>query len=235
MIKTCLVIPCYNEEGRLKLEEFKKYLPEVDMLFVNDGSRDGTKALLEDFSQNEGASFLNCVNNAGKAEAVRQGVLKAIEMGYDFIGYLDADLATPLNQVSRLQNAFKENTDLVMGSRVLRLGGNIERKWYRHILGRVFATVASKLLDIPVYDTQCGAKIFRKEIAEQIFKEKFISYWIFDVELLFRMKKIRGPELISRVVEYPLEKWRDEKGSKLSAFDFLKAPLEMFKIYRRYR
>lgn len=91
------------------------------------------------------------------------------------------------------------------------------------------------LLGIPVYDTQCGAKIFRSGIALEIFKEDFISYWLFDVELLFRMKRKWGSELMNQIVELPLHKWKDESGSKVTAFDFLKAPLEMIRIFLRYK
>jgi glycosyltransferase involved in cell wall biosynthesis len=245
ILKSCLIIPCYNEERRLKLDVFKKFIesdPDISFLFVNDGSSDNTKKILEEFSNgNSNVYFLDLKNNCGKAEAVRQGMLKSLSLtnnGFKYVGYWDADLATPLEEsIEFLEIAEKFKFDLVLGARVLRMGGKIYRKTSRHILGRLFATIASFLLKIPVYDTQCGAKIFKVEIIENLFKEKFISYWIFDVELLFRMNKMYGNkrQFLKSVYEHPLSYWNDKSGSKVGPLDFLKAPFELIKIYFKYK
>ena len=110
------------------------------------------------------------------------------------MGYWDADLATPLSTIPEFIEKFQSSRALVAvcGSRILRLGASIQRLVFRHYLGRVFSTVASNILNIPVYDTQCGAKLFRTEHAELIFSEHFISRWFFDVELFARA--LLGPE-----------------------------------------
>ena len=241
-MKLCVVVPCYNEEKRLKKNEFVSFLkehPEIDFLFVNDGSSDKTIDILQEIeSLAPNARSRNLVSNVGKARAIQKGMVECLELEYDFVGYFDADCATPLNEIPRFLEKLKnsEKTQLVMGSRILRLGGEVDRKWYRHLLGRLFATVASMTLRLPVYDTQCGAKFFKASLAKKIIHEPLVSYWIFDVELLFRMKKIKShQELKDSIYELPLNKWVDEAGSKLGPLDFLKAPLELFKIIMRYR
>ena len=110
--------------------------------------------------------------NQGKAEAVRQGIKTLLKTHkLKFVGYWDADLATPLSTILEFIEKFQSSRALVAvcGSRILRLGASIQRLVFRHYLGRVFATVASNILNILVYDTQCGAKLFRTEHAELIF------------------------------------------------------------------
>jgi hypothetical protein len=115
--------------------------------------------------------------NGGKADAVRQGVLHAVRTGSSaLIGYWDADLSTPLEELQGMLAVFERQpaARLVMGSRVRRLGSNIRRRAVRRLLGRIFSALASQILDLPIYDSQCGAKLFRREIAETVFAERFI-------------------------------------------------------------
>tara|TARA_R110002072_G_scaffold1989_2_gene16380 strand:- start:94026 stop:94745 length:720 start_codon:yes stop_codon:yes gene_type:complete len=239
-MKVCLVIPCYNEEKRLDIQSFVEFAKEndhYDLLFVNDGSMDKTIQILEELSKNHhNIESLDLKKNQGKAEAVRLGFLHGVNKGiYDYIGFWDADLATPCSELKNFDTILVKNQfEIVMGSRVLRLGGMIERKWYRHLLGRLFATVASVSLKLPVYDTQCGAKFFKANIIEHLFNEKFISYWIFDVEILFKYTRAEKNAL-KKIYELPLNEWRDVAGSKLSFFDFFKAPIELINICRRYK
>jgi dolichyl-phosphate beta-glucosyltransferase len=237
----CLVIPCFNESLRLQIDQFKIFLesnPSISICFVDDGSGDNTVEVIKtNFENHERVDLLELKENGGKAEAVRKGVLSLEERDFKYIGFWDADLATPLKEAREFVQKADEGKYLsVMGARVLRLGGKVSRKWYRHLLGRVFASLASIVLKIPVYDTQCGAKIYEKELAIKIFKEKFLSYWIFDIELFFRIRDVIKPaKLEDHLYEHPLSKWDDVAGSKLSIFDFVKAPLELLRIFFRYR
>ena len=199
--ETVLVVPCFNEADRLRVEQFRRYVADsesVGFLFVNDGSTDQTGPILERLCG--GQPFLRHLDlpcNQGKAEAVRQGVHRAWEWCGKYVGYWDADLATPLEQIGRFVAQLERSprTDIVMGARVKLLGRSIRRSERRHYLGRVFATLASLVSGLPVYDTQCGAKLFRKsETIRSIFDEPFSSRWIFDVEILARL--IAGSDVL---------------------------------------
>ena len=129
---------------------------------------------------------------------------------------------------------------VVMGSRVKLLGRDIERKTMRHYLGRVFATCASMVLSLPVYDTQCGAKLFRNTRGTRwAFRAPFLSRWLFDVELLARLGLLgrRRPAYDTHrcVYEKPLPEWRDVAGSKIKLRDWVKAAWELARIGCRYR
>jgi hypothetical protein len=124
----------------------------------------------------------------------------------------------------------------VLGSRVRLLGHDIDRRVARHYLGRVFATAASVTLRLPVYDTQCGAKLFRvSETVEALFAEPFCTGWVFDVEILARLVRDVGHEAAARrVCELPLERWQDVAGSRVKPIDFARAIGELHRIHRRY-
>ena len=187
MKKLCLIIPCFNEFDRLDQKAFSDYLnhnQSVDLYFVNDGSTDDTSSLLKEFEKSfSNAFFLNYPVNSGKAEVIRRAIQEIETNNYEFVGYWDADLATPFMEVDRFIEKFESNKNFVcvMGTRVLRMGTIIKRKSYRHYLGRVFATIVSMMLKLPVYDTQCGAKIFKASITKEIFIKPFVSRWFFDV------------------------------------------------------
>jgi len=115
------------------------------------------------------------------------------------------------------------------------LGAQVKRKNSRHYLGRIFATVASKILKLPVYDTQCGAKLYKKNIVLQLFEEQFITKWLFDVELLARYINLFGRgNAIEKIYEFPVFRWEDVGASRLKIIDFIKAPLELWKINKKY-
>lgn len=236
MRKTRIVVPCYNEAARLAPQAFLAALDkdeDLSFLFVDDGSTDETLALLTELRAKRPAKVevLRLANNVGKAEAVRRGMLQALAGPYDNVGYWDADLATPLYAIENFCRLLSDgHVDMVIGSRVRFLGRKIERNAVRHYLGRIFATCASLLLGISVYDTQCGAKIFRHSAwLLKVFGRPFKARWTFDVELLARFPLIMGlqpREASSRWVEYPVEEWVDTKGSKVGMTDYLRACLE---------
>lgn len=240
-MKTVVVVPCYNESKRLPQEDFLRYAEEhddVSFLFVNDGSRDNTLEMLQTLTaRHERLALLDVQPNGGKAEAVRRGMLYAAqEMKPQYIAFWDADLATPLDEIAPMVAWADKGYDVVMGLRLMRLGAKVRRKTLRHYLGRCFATVASMMLHLPVYDTQCGAKLFRREVVEAIFPERFITRWLFDVELLARYKQQYGVErAIDYIYEFPLFRWEDIDGSQLKSRDFFKAPIELMKIKRKYK
>ena len=136
--------------------------------------------------QHSRISVLHLSSNHGKAGAVRAGILQ--EPVSDLVGFWDADLATPLREVDRLREVLLHSPDLecVAGIRVMRLGARIERSLSRHVFSRLCVTVASVLLRLHAYDTQCGAKLFRRNVVQSLFADDFVSPWFFDLELYVR-------------------------------------------------
>jgi dolichyl-phosphate beta-glucosyltransferase len=237
MQKICVVVPCYNESKRLQVPLFVEFLTsnseEVDFLFVNDGSKDNTLEVLSEIKNlfTNNIKILDQQPNQGKAEAVRKGMLQAVNEGYEIVGFFDADLSTPLNEILRLKNHLNQHYKIVIGSRVKRLGAEIHRSAKRHFFGRVFSTFSSTILDLPVYDSQCGAKFFHKDVIVELFDQPFLTKWIFDVELLARYKKNVGKEkLLNQVLELPINSWKEIGGSKLKLSDFFKVPYELYLI-----
>lgn len=239
-----IVVPCFNEERRLRPEAFFHALlqyPEISFLFVDDGSGDRTAKTLAELSLAEPDRIhsISLTRNQGKAEAVRQGFLEASRRGAEIIGYWDADLATPLKCLGDLLEAMGDPGTLVaIGSRVLLLGKRIERRPLRHYLGRFFATCASLVLGLAVYDTQCGAKLFRRTPdLDACFSQPFRTRWLFDVEILARLKDLNFEEnSISQPpgwIEVPLREWRDVDGSKVRTATFFRAPFELARIALR--
>ncbi len=239
MQKAIVVVPCYNEEKRLKEREFLPLLERegVELLFVDDGSSDGTKQLVQTIQRHGGARVhvLLLPHNGGKAEAVRQGMLRALELGADVVAYMDADASTPASEMLRLLEVMSErDVDVVMGARVQMLGNDVRRHRWRHYLGRVFATTASLMLHLPVYDTQCGAKVFRDTPSLRAsVRDPFHSSWVFDVELLGRL--ITGDVRLERerFVEIPLAEWYDVAGSKLGLLSMVRSGAELFAVGAR--
>jgi glycosyltransferase involved in cell wall biosynthesis len=235
-----IVIPCYNEEERLDvaaIDEFLARTEGIGLIFVNDGSEDGTSAVLRHLANSFPARVVVIEQpvNQGKAEAVRVGMLRAMDLGAEYAGYFDADLATPLEATREFIETLDRHPELqlVIGARVALLGRTIIRKASRHYVGRVFATAASLVLALPVYDTQCGAKLLRiNERARSLFRKPFGSRWIFDVELLARYLSTYGSR--DGLYEMPLRRWTDVGESKVEWRDFMRAGAEMAAIYRAY-
>jgi glycosyltransferase involved in cell wall biosynthesis len=243
--ETILVIPCFNEADRFDRAEMARLAAarsDLGLVLVDDGSTDQTASVLEAIrtAGGPGVGVLRLERNRGKAEAVRQGLLAAIAAGAKIVGYADADLSTPVDELLRLAaDVDRHRVDVLLASRVRLLGRRIERHAHRHYLGRVFATFASLALRLPVYDTQCGAKYFRVTPAlEAALRVPFRTRWIFDVELLARL--LDGapgtpPLDPSAFREVPLRTWRDVHGSKLRAGGMIRAGLQVVALFLRRR
>lgn len=239
----CLVVPCYNEAARLDTGALARLTTrtEITLVLVDDGSNDGTLGLLRDFAaaHPDRVEVVALANNAGKGEAVRTGLRRALESGARVVGYVDADFSTPPGEILALCDELdRSGAGVVLGSRVLLLGRRITRRARRHYLGRVFATAASLVLRLRVYDTQCGAKLFRdKPALRRALAEPFVSRWAFDVELIGRL--LRGPDgsrlAVEDFVEVPLREWHDVPGSKVGMGQMIRAALDLARIAVRLR
>ena len=246
IVSVRIAVPCFNEERRLPIARFREFLatqPDVGFVFVDDGSTDGTRELLGELAESapERVRLLSFGANRGKAEAVRRGVLEALEGAPRFVGYWDADLATPLESIALLRGVLETHPacEIAMAARVHLLGRRIQRSPVRHYLGRLSATSIALVLGMRVYDTQCGAKLFRNGPGlRKLFEEPFLSGWIFDVEILAR-RIAQGRAGGSRpagevIVECPLPEWTDVSGSKLRPGAYLRSVADLLRIRRRY-
>lgn len=240
-LTTCIVVPCYNEGIGISIEEYSHFLDNhtnTTICFVNDGSTDNTMDLLNVLKEkyNNQIHILSLAKNSGKAEAVRAGINYCNEnFDYQNIGYLDADLATTLEEFMAVSHYLKDNIVFCFGSRIRKIGSTIIRENSRFLIGRIIATFISNILDLKVYDTQCGCKVFTKEISTQLFQKPFISKWLFDVELFFRMIHLFGKEkAILKMHEVPLKSWIEKGNSKVKPTYFFKLWLDLYTIKKEY-
>lgn len=246
MKNVLIVVPCFNEAERFDSRQFLDFVdrfPDIGFILVDDGSTDATLEVLGQLAATSSDHFDVLPNdrNLGKGESVRRGVLYAQSLDPDYIGYWDADLATPLDEIPRFRDklARSDSIQYVTGARVKMLGWSIHRNELRHYLGRIFATAVSATLRLGVYDTQCGAKLFRaSSLMDDLFKEEFLSRWIFDVEILARLvaecrrSATGSPEDL--VCEIPVRTWKDVPGSKVNISIAPRVLIDLCRIYRMY-
>lgn len=241
--KSKFIIPCYNEETRIEIEAYGIFLRNnetIKFLFVNDGSTDNTLEVIEKLKSQFPLQIdiLNLSNNKGKAEAVRLGVQYVLSQNgdNDYIGYFDADMATSLEEDALLFDQLAKNKQIkfAFGSRISKVGSTIIRKTYRHIIGRLIATFISNILKLRVYDTQCGAKVFTKDVAQFVFDKPFISKWLFDVEIFARLLCETDRYSEKNMLEVPLILWIDQDGSKVKMSYFFKLFIDLYLINKSY-
>lgn len=239
---TFIVIPCYNEEKGLSFIEYGTFLDnshDAMICFVNDGSTDNTLGVLNTIRKKHPnqVHIVSLLKNSGKAEAVRTGINYCNQnFNHKYIGYLDADLATSLEEFMDITLYLKGEVVFCFGSRIRKIGSIIERQNSRFIIGRIIATFISQVLNLKVYDTQCGCKAFTKEVSELLFKKEFISKWLFDVEIFFRMMIIFGKEKAIQIMhEAPLKSWVEKGNSKVKPTYFFKLWLDLYQISKNYK
>ena len=242
IFKIALIIPCFNEADRLNIDEYCKSLSKhkvFKIYFIDDGSTDNTFSTIEQLKNKftNQIEILSLPKNSGKAEAVRLGMLHALknEKEINLFGFLDADLATSIEELLNLSKILEDkNLDMVFGSRISMVGTNIERNKYRHIVGRVIATITSNILKLRVYDTQCGAKVFTRQLVNSIFNKSFLSKWLFDVEIFARILCDEKQFNEKNILEIPIKKWIDKDGSKVEFSYMFKLFFDLYKIRKSY-
>ncbi len=239
MPKTAIIIPCYNEQARLNMELVLQFLSsrkEMKVIFVDDGSTDQTPQILEEIKQQlpSQVELVHHPKRKGKAEAVRSGLLESLkDNAVGQHGYLDADLSVSLEEFERLSRLLEINgKDFIFGSRIKKVGSRITRNEFRHFYSRIIATLVGYITRLEVYDTQCSSKIFRSSMVPVIASEPFRTKWLFDVELIDRIRKNVG-ELNDHGHEEPLLAWDEKKGSKLKWYNFFRI-LKELSILRKY-
>jgi len=238
-----IIIPCYNEANRLDLNAFRKFAnknPDYIICFVNDGSNDDTLVMLKNFAATiQNVKVYDMPHNGGKAEAVRQGMNHMLKTTRVLtLGFLDADLSTDFLDYKNLITKFSKDNSLecVFGSRKLGIERTIERSLFRDVASNIVGSLIKSVLRLPIQDTQCGAKIFTRKIANLCFSRSFTTRWLFDVEIFLKLKKAYGSiGIMSIIQEVPLKRWVHVEGSKISVKDSLKIPGMLFKIIMDYK
>ena len=236
-----IIIPCYNESMRLPVNKYLDFLKlnkKVKIIFVNDGSTDKTKNLVNKLFNKfpEQIKILSYEKNKGKGNAVRYGFLYAVRQNMSGnLAYLDADLSTSLEECKLLSKKINDKIKFVFGSRIRKSNNVIKRKFHRFVIGRSIATIISSILGVSVYDTQCGCKIIDQKLVIQSFGEVFSSRWLFDVEIFLRLINFYGKDKFIEISkEVPLKSWVDTEDSRVK---FIHAPriiLDLLIIKKRY-
>lgn len=241
--KTAIIIPCYNEANRLDSQAFVDFIKDHSdylLCFVNDGSTDDTISVLHEIKETQPSQIhvLDMPKNGGKAAAVRAGALylsKATDA--QFVGFIDADLSTDFQDFKALAKKLDadKNLDVVYGSRSKGEGSGIDRDFLRAIFSKIVKAFIYLILRLPIEDTQCGAKVFRKSIISTAFAIPFQTKWLFDVEIFIRLKRYYSPDnVMNHIYEQPLVKWVHVDDSKLGAKDAIQIPIRLVMIWYKY-
>ena len=230
MNKISLIIPVYNEEKRIKLtlgkciSYFKNKKIDYEIIIVDDGSTDKTRLIIKDYlSENKNIKLTKQRKNKGKGYSVKEGMLLA---NGDYLLFSDADLSTPIEEIEKFIKVMKKGYDIVIASRNMKDSIiPIKQPFFRKFLGQVFPFIVN-LLILPGYkDTQCGFKLFKKEVAIKIFSKQKINDFGFDVEILFIAKKYGY-----KIKEIPVI-WSNSLVSKVSPLlDSIRMFLDILKI-----
>jgi len=238
MPSIAIIVPCFNEALRLNKQAFLQLVRQGSrhLFFVDDGSTDKTNELLQTFalqSPNH-ISILTLKRNCGKGEAIRAGITEAFKTSFEYIAFLDADLATPPQEFERLFRLMTScEHSMLFGSRIKKAGSKIERSSFRHITGRIIATAIDLRFGLGIYDTQCGIKLFRASVLKNVTDQPFLTRWFFDVEIFLRLRQQALPSL--KWIEEPLLIWKDPGTSKLDVTSFPLVCRELFILLTQYK
>ena len=220
-----VIVPAYNEESRIPstLERLCEYLKchfrEFEIIIVDDGSSDDTASVVKALSLKlEELKLIQYEKNMGKGYAVRKGVLSSVGA---LVLMCDADLSTPIEELEKLRTLIDEaGFDIAIGSRGLRESDIIARQpWYREGMGKIFNMFVRTLVFGGIKDTQCGFKLFRGDVARNLFASSLINGFSFDVEILFLARKTG-----CRIKEEPV-KWLNSPNSRVR---LIRDPVKMF-------
>jgi dolichyl-phosphate beta-glucosyltransferase len=202
-----LIIPAYNEGRRLpgSLAQIADFVEaqdyETEVIVVNNNSADRTPQVVEEFARMRPYVRLLHEPTQGKGAAVRTGMM-AGRGEYLFI--CDADLSMPIQEVQKFMPPALNGYDVAIASREAEGARRYNEPEYRHIMGRVFNLIV-RLLAVPgIQDTQCGFKVFRREVALDVFSAQTLAGWAFDVEVLYIARR-RGYRLVEVPINMLLE------------------------------
>lgn len=238
-----IIIPCYNEFNRLDVDRFYNFSIQnrnYKLIFVDDGSTDKTLSIIKNLSLNsQNISFISYKKNMGKAYAVRHGVLNVLENlnhGNTYIGFLDADLSISTKEIDHLYKSVILNEQLSLIYYMKNKSEYYRGKYLRHFVSISIQKINKLLYQINIEDTQCGCKIFKSEIASSIFKEKFNSKWLFDIEIFLRLIYFKDASFLENNTQgIKNNHIYLSKKSKIKYFMFFQIIIDYFKIYIKYK
>jgi dolichyl-phosphate beta-glucosyltransferase len=213
-VELSVIVPAFDEASRIAvtivktLDYLARWHPKSELIVVDDGSKDDTRMVLDALaSRDHRLMVIAHEQNRGKGAAVRTGVLGSVGA---YVLFMDADLATPIEELPKLLAYLENGEDIVIGSRAAALDIRRNQPLVREMMGRTFNRIIRSMLDIPWGDTQCGFKLFRGDLARSLFSEARIEGFAFDVEILLAARA-RG----SRIREVPVV-WAHGPNSKVS-------------------
>ncbi len=229
-----IVIPAYNESRRLPrslrsiVQHFEQTSERFEVIVVDDGSLEPiTQTSIPGFAPGR-LRVLRNRRNRGKGASIRRGVAAAKG---EWILFTDADLSTPIWELNTLERAAADGADVAIASRAAA-GARVQKHQplYREFMGKVFGVLVRLLVLPDIWDTQCGFKLFRREMARKIFNRMTITRFGFDVEVLFLARKLGA-----KITEVPVE-WHNSAESKVSPLrDSVQMFLDLFRIRIRHR
>jgi dolichyl-phosphate beta-glucosyltransferase len=222
-LKLSVVIPAYNEEKRIgqSLEQVVEFLSRQkyssEIIVADDGSSDKTIETCEKVLKNFPHKLVRNPTNHGKGYVVRQGMMMSEG---EYVLFTDADLSTPINEITRFMQFHSDGYDVVIGSRALKDSKiEIRQNWMREAMGKIFNFFARMISFKGIHDSQCGFKCFTKKAAKDLFASQKLEGFSFDVEILYLAQK-KG----YKIMEAPVL-WRNSFQSRVQ---ILSDPLEMF-------
>ena len=214
-MKISIIIPAYNEEKRIEntLKEYYKFFKnkiDFEILVVINGTNDRTEAIVKRYVEKyKEIRYLN-FSQKGKGFAINEGFKDALKRESDLIGFVDADMSTKPDAYYDLVKNIKEN-DGIIASRTIK-GAQMEKSWKRTIISFTFNLIVKMLFFLSYYDTQCGAKLFKRKTIKEVISELTQTGWIFDVDLLYQLKKKKF-----KIKEHPTV-WCDVQGGSIKLF-----------------
>lgn len=245
-----LVLPTFNEAARLhfylaEIVEYSKLVRDpLTIVVADDGSnedqylrmqRDAEEAQSKCKNTQVAIRYFRSISNRGKGAVIREQFLRWIELpDVGCIGFADSDGATPFYEIMRLFDIVRgdEAIDGAIGTRFKCLGKKVVRSYKRFLTGRIFATILSNMFNIDVYDTQCGAKVFRQSFYQDATLRNLCddNRWLFDTQLV-----IIGHKLGYRLVEIPVD-WEDKAGSKINIVnDSIRMFFGLWRFFRKIK
>jgi hypothetical protein len=245
-INTTIVSPIFNESRRFNSQHWSNILENnssVNFLFVDDASTDNLDYIFSLEKKYKNVFYLRLTKNLGKANAIRQGLLYAInnvELNSNILGYLDFDDSILASEVKRIISLFEDtiknsnSVDSLWASRVKLNGRYITRSNLRHFYSRILITLIGLNYPSLPYDSQCGFKLFlNDERFRESIQSRFFTKWFIDLEVLVRLSQIGGKKI--DIWEEPLMSWKETKSFNYSFTGSFRIAREVFYICKEIR